>query len=175
MGWNAHDTDLYTIGKGILYFDRLDANGLPTGMVDLGNAPSVVLTPTVEKLKHFTSREQIKKVDKVVNLSIGITAKFTLDEYDIDNLAMALLGTVVANELRLLRANQVEGHLKFVGNNACGPNYQMDLWYCILQCNADVPFISDEWATMNFEAEVQDDAANHPDTPYGRLVQLGVS
>lgn len=172
MGWNAHDTDLYTIGKGILSFDRLDANGLPTGMVDLGNAPTVILTPTVEKLKHYTSREQIKKVDKVVNLSVGITAKFTLDEYDIDNLALALLGTVTGSTLVLLGANQVEGHLKFVGNNACGPNYTVNLWYVILQCNADVPFISDEWGTIDFEAEVQDDAANHPTSPYGTIEHI---
>lgn len=172
MGWNAHDTDLYTIGKGIVYFDRLDSSGLPTGMVDIGNAPSFILTPTIEKLKHYTSREQIKKVDKVVNLSIGITAKFTLDEYDIDNLAMALLGEVSGTTLTLLAANQVEGHLRFVGNNACGPNYTINLWYTILQCNSDIPFISDEWALMEFEAEVQDDADNHPLSPYGTIEHI---
>lgn len=172
MGWNAHDTDLYAVGKGIVYFDRLDNNGLPTGMVDLGNAPAFILTPTDEKLKHYTSREQIKKVDKVIVLSAGITVKFTLDEYDIDNLAMALKGDVVGNILTLLTSNQVEGHLRFVGNNATGPNYTVNLWYVLLSCNSDVPFISDEWAMIDYEAEVQDDAANHPSSPYGQLEHI---
>lgn len=172
MGYIAHDTDLYTIGKGIISFDKLDDAGLPTGLRDLGNAPTFLLTPAIEKLKHYSSREGIQKVDKVVNLSIGLTAKFSLDEYDIENLSMALLGTISGNVLNLLRANQIEGHLKFVSNNACGPNCIVDLWRVILQCNADVNFITNEWGTIDFEAELQDDQANHPTQPYGTITRI---
>jgi hypothetical protein len=172
MGWVAHDTDLYTVGRGIVYFDRFDSNGLPTGVRDVGNAPGFILTPEIEKLKHYSSRAGIKKADKVIVIQQGLMAKFTLDEYDKENLALALFGTVTGNALDLLSQNQIEGELRFFGNPATGPTYYIYLWKVLLSCNSDVNFISDEWGTIDFEAEIQDDTANHPDTPYGRIEQI---
>jgi len=172
MGWTAHDTDLYTLGKGIAMFDLFDANGLPTGLRDMGNAPSVSLTPTVEDVKHYSSRESIKKVDKVVNISSGITLKFTLDEYDKHNIALALLGTVSGNDIFLLDVGQIEGEFRFYGDPSAGPKYNFYLWKVLLKCNTELNFISDDWATIPFEAEVQDDTTNHPDSPYGLIQQI---
>lgn len=172
MGWDAHDTDLYSVGSGIPYFDRFDSSGLPTGLVDLGNAPAFALTPSIENLKHTSDRATIKKVDKIINLTVGVTAKFTLDEYDIDNLALALLGTVSGSSLVLLAENQIEGELRFYGNPVTGPKYYIYLWKVSLRCTSDIPFISREWETIEFEAEVQDDTANHPTNPYGYIYHV---
>lgn len=172
MGWTAHDTDLYTLGKGIAMFDRFDGNGLPTGLRDLGNAPAVSLTPATEDKKHYTSRGGIEKVDKVVNIRIGITLKFTLDEYDKENIALALIGTVSGNDIVLLSENQIEGEFRFYGNPATGPKYNVYLWKVLLKSNTDLNLISDDWGTIQFEAEVQDDESNHPLSPYGLMQQI---
>jgi len=36
-----------------------------------------------------------------------------------------------------------------------------------LGVSGDINLISDEWASIEFEAEVLSDAANHPANPYG--------
>ena len=47
----------YTLGKGILYFDRYNPDtGTYSGWRDLGNAPSFSFTVNIEKLEHFSSR-----------------------------------------------------------------------------------------------------------------------
>jgi len=49
----------YHIGKGIVSFKETGGSTF----VDLGNAPSFVYAPTVEKLEHFSSREGVKTKD----------------------------------------------------------------------------------------------------------------
>jgi hypothetical protein len=174
MGYVAHDTDLYIVGKGILWFDRFDSNGLPTGLRDVGNAPGLMLTPSVTDLKHYSSRGGIKKVDKVVNIEIGMGVKFTLDEWDIKNLALAVLGTLSDDEteLYILGENQIRGELRLFGNPATGPKYNLYLWDVLLKSNTDLGFIQDaEWGEIEFEGDLQEDLDNHPDNPYG-IIQI---
>lgn len=82
----------YFVGKGKLYFDRWTSTSATTGERDLGNAPSVVITPNVEQLEHFSSRTGIRSKDFEVDVQESATVKFTLDEISIDNLALALYG-----------------------------------------------------------------------------------
>jgi len=171
---NAHSTDLYYLGKGILSFNRL-VSGVPEGYRDLGNATGFTITPALEKLEHFSSREGIKKKDKVVITSAGLTAKFTLDEYDRDNLALALLGTHSGGVINLLSDPTIEGALRFVGANDVGPNFQVDLWKVALQSTAEVPFINEAWGEIPFDAEVQSDIDNHPSQEYGIITEINMS
>ena len=71
------DVQNYHIGKGIVSFK--EAGGATT-FVDLGNAPSFVYTPTVEKKEHFSSREGIKTKDFTAITQVGATIKVQLDE-----------------------------------------------------------------------------------------------
>jgi hypothetical protein len=73
-------TTNYTVGKGIIYFDRFTAAGASTGYRDLGNAPALSLSTTIEKLKHYSSRSGIKSLDFTANTSKEAMVKFTLDE-----------------------------------------------------------------------------------------------
>ena len=82
----------YSLGKGIVYFDRLDANGVSTGELDLGNAPVFSLTPSSEVLAHYESRSGIKDKDREVETSIGYMFKITIDEYAKENILLALRG-----------------------------------------------------------------------------------
>jgi len=252
MSYPAANVLNYMIGKGKVYFDRHDANGVSTGELHLGNDPVFAETPTVEVLDHFSSMEGIKKKDLSVNLSVGITLKFTLDEISIANLNLALQGdgikyitqvagnqvnepitshigkyiklsrrkltagtvnvtnvagtityiegvdyevdyttgriliiiggTIAENQtlhidygydaytipvIKPMTNTKVEGLLRFVGNCTHGPNYDSVFWRVKLQASGDINFISDDWAQMEFTAEVLDDSINHPDSPYG--------
>jgi hypothetical protein len=174
MSPTAHSTELYTLGKGVLSFNRLDENGDPTSLLDLGNAPNFTLTPTIETIDHFSSREGLKKKDLTRNLSIGLTAKFTLEEYDINNLAMALLATIDGATLNLMMAagGLIEGLLDFVGDPSAGPKYHVQLWKVSLKPTSEVAFISDDWGKIDFEAEIESDDVAHPDNPYGTIDEI---
>ena len=53
----APNTENFTLGKGILYFDKLNqVSGLYEGERDLGNAPEVSFSIDLEKLPHYSSR-----------------------------------------------------------------------------------------------------------------------
>ena len=175
MGYTAHDTGLYYIGRGTVFFDRY-INSLPTGMRDLGNCPDFRIAPTVEELTHYSSRTGLKVKDKTVTLSAEGVVRFTLDEYDIDNLTMAVLGTKLTQRtIALFQDPTLEGHLRFVGDPAAGPDFQVDLWNVKLKPTSEIPFISDEWSTIEFEAEIQSDVDNHPTCPYGQIELIYLS
>ena len=257
MSYPAANVLNYMIGKGKVYFDRHDANGVSSGELHLGNDPVFAETPTVEVLDHFSSMEGIKKKDLSVNLSVGITLKFTLDEININNLDIAfqgdgveyttqaagnqvnepivskldkyvklshrkltagtvnvtnvagtitytedidyevdytigrvksIIGGLIANNqvvhvdytyeacdiptIKPMTNTKVEGLIRFVGNCTHGADYEIVHWRVKLQASGDINFISDEWAQMEFTAEVLDDSINHPDSPYGMLIDL---
>lgn len=172
MGWTAHDIDLYTVGGGIVYFDRWDSDGLPTGMRDLGNATGLNLAPNSETLPHIRKRTNVRVIDLEIVLSKGLICNFSIDEYDKHNLAMALYGDVTGNAFSMMTANQIEGELRFLGNPVHGPKYYIYLWRVLLRLTNQIDFLSDEWGILDFEARVLDDTANHPDTPFGRIQQI---
>jgi hypothetical protein len=82
----------YMVGKGKVYFNRLNANNIPSGEMDLGNDPTFTNTPVIESLDHYSSMSGVKTKDKSANISSDVTLKFTLDEINIQNLVMALMG-----------------------------------------------------------------------------------
>jgi len=85
-------TKNYTLGKGKLYFDKLDAStGLPMGERDLGNAPSIAFNVTLEALEHFSSRSGLKAKDKKQISQVTPQFNFQLDEISADNLAMFVM------------------------------------------------------------------------------------
>lgn len=253
----APSTDNYMVGKGKLYFDRLDDDGNSTGELDLGNDPIFALTPDNELLEHFSSMEGVKKKDKIAVIASNLNGKFTLDEPNIENLILALSsepvqylnqgdgnqinepvtcftgkwvkilrrkfteGTVVVtNEAHTVTyvettdyvidytigrifavsggaiansqtvhvdytyeehsypyANpatdpEVEGLLRFVGNTDFGFDFEIVLWRAKISASGDINFISDEWAQIEFNLECLDDTENHPDEPYGMIIDI---
>src|SRR6185436_9707614 len=84
------DVQNYHIGKGIVTWK--EAGG--STFVDLGNAPSFVYTPNVEKLEHFSSREGVKTKDFTPVTQVGATIKLTLDEITALNLSFFALAEI---------------------------------------------------------------------------------
>lgn len=90
----APNTDNYVLGKGVVYFDKYDfTNSVYTGERDLGNAPAFSFNLALEKLEHFSSRGGLKAKDKEVISQITPGLTFTLDEVNIENLALLTLAT----------------------------------------------------------------------------------
>ncbi len=93
----------YTLGRGIVYFDRaLNTTGLHTGERDLGNASTFNVSVELEKLEHFSSRAGLRAKDKEVVLELTPTITFTLDEFNVENLKLALF----ADSVEVVQADQ---------------------------------------------------------------------
>lgn len=151
----------YHIGKGIVSFKEAGASVF----TDLGNAPSFVYTPTVEKLEHFSSREGVKTKDFTAITQVGATITFTLDEITGHNLsffALAEQGTDTDGNITLsgLSKTEFSGDIRVVGTNDIGQ--QVDFLATVsFVPSGDFSFITaeDEFTVITIEAEVQKDAS----------------
>ena len=85
--------DNLMLGAGAVYFDRKDISGNKTGERHLGNCSDFTVNTTVEKVEKYSSMQAAKRLYKSVIKQIKAAGKITLDEYDMENLALALLGT----------------------------------------------------------------------------------
>jgi hypothetical protein len=143
----------YHIGKGIVSFKETGASTF----VDLGNAPSFVYTPAVDKKEHFSSREGVKVKDFTAITSIAATIKVTLDEITPENLAMFALGDLASDgTITGLTKAEFTGTLKVVGTNDIGQHvgWEGDISFVP---SGDFRFITDadDFSTIELEAEVQ--------------------
>jgi hypothetical protein len=153
----------YHIGKGIVSFK--EAGG--STFTDLGNAPSFVYSPNVEKKEHFSSREGIMTKDFTAITQVGATITFTLDEitgYNLAFFALAEQGTDTDGNITLSGLSKTEftGEIKVVGTNDIGQ--QVDFLATVnFVPSGDFSFITDEddFTTIEIEAEVQKDANGH--------------
>jgi len=82
----------YIIGRGIIFFASVNAAGFPLEFRDLGNAPEFSATLETEKLEHQSSRAGLKVTDKEVVVAISASISFTVDEINLDNLALWFSG-----------------------------------------------------------------------------------
>lgn len=147
----------YHIGKGIVSFKE---DGAPA-FVDLGNAPSFVWAPTIEKLEHFSAREGVKTKDFTAVTQTGATITLTLDEINGPNLAIFSLGEVGTDTdgnvtVSAFKKTEVAGEIKVVGTNDIGQ--QVDYIGRISVVPAgEFSFITseDEFSVLTIEAEVQ--------------------
>lgn len=163
-----HNTDLYQLGKGILYIAEWTGTTPPAAIdTDIGNCPRMEVEVTEERLEHYTSRSSTKTRDKNVILEVGYDLSFDLDEISLTNLQKFLRATLSgANVLLANTALNKEYALKFVSDNAVGPNETWEFWRLELSPGAAFNLISDEWALLTFNGKGLDDTTNHPTSPY---------
>jgi hypothetical protein len=153
-------TSNYHIGKGIVSFKE---DGSST-FVDLGNAPSFLWTPKVEKKEHFSSREGVKVKDFSAITQVGATIKLTLDEINGPNLAIFTLGELGAPDVdgsvtvSAFKKLEVVGVIQVVGTNDIGQKVDFTGRISV-NPSGDFSFISDkdDFSTLEIEAEVQRD------------------
>lgn len=98
----------------------------------------------------------------------GAIVSTTAIEVDYDYLAITGMETV-----QLAKNTKVEGLLRFIGNPATGVTFEGVWWKVTLSLAGEVGFITEaDWATMEFEFEVQADSENHPNSPLGEIYKL---
>jgi hypothetical protein len=146
----------YHIGKGIVSFKPAGE----TGYIDLGNAPSFIYTPSVDKLEHFSSREGVKTKDFTAITQIAATIKVTLDEITAANLAPFALGTVGTDTdgntiISAMTKTEFTGEIRVVGTNDIGQHVGFDATVSFVP-SGDFSFITDEdkFTVIELEAEV---------------------
>lgn len=145
----------YSVLKGIVKFT-------PTGGVqrDLGNAPEIELTPGTEKLDHFSSRAGVRSKDRSVLLEKTLTLRIVIDEFDPENVRMALLGSTVADNtsgnasFRIFAESEITGAIYIEGTNTIGSQVRLQLPSVSFTPSGSINFISEEWAQMELTAEV---------------------
>jgi hypothetical protein len=171
----SHDVQLLTLGKGILKFDRFDVDGLPTGLRDLGNAPTFNLSISLDKLEHLSSREGIATQDMEVTRSRKFQGSFELEEMDRENLRLWLMAETGSFGVRPMTAGEIRGTLDFVATNDQGPRYHYQGWDVKLFPKGDLGLISTDWGKFGFDFTVQKDEGDHPESPWGELTLLDES
>jgi hypothetical protein len=83
------------LGAGQLFFQRFDADGVALGgMLPLGNVETLELTTTDDKLVKKSSMSRARPVYKSVTRSRDIILRAVADEFNADNLALMLMGSV---------------------------------------------------------------------------------
>ena len=149
----AASIDNYTVGKGIVSFKP--AGG--ASYVDMGNCTEFEFTPEIEKLDHFSSREGVRTKDKSVVLQKSGTIRLVLDEWSVENLKLAVLGSSAvvsgAEVIQIFDESSVSGSLKFTGTNDIGPKYEWIFSAVDFIPSSALNLISDEWGTIELTGE----------------------
>ena len=155
-GPDSPNPDNYFIGKGVLKF-------LPTGAseyIHLGNCPEIEYTPTLDVLDHFSSMAGIRSKDKKVVREKAATVRAVMEELTPYNLSLALLGSLDATgsptgyTIDIFSLAEITGKLRFIGGNDIGPKVQYDWNNVSIIPSSSINLISEEWASMEFTADV---------------------
>lgn len=88
-----HVTNEYTIPRGRVYFNRLDAAGQPTGELALGNCPGFTFAADTEKADHFSSEGGLAEKDASLIVKVNRSGKLTCDNFNTSNLALFVSGS----------------------------------------------------------------------------------
>lgn len=161
-----HSIENYTLGRGILSIAKW-ANGAPGSYQDIGNCSKLELAIKVDKLEHYSSRSGLRVKDKVVTVEAGYSGTFELDEIAADQLALYVMGTVEGTTIHGLQSVDQVYALRFMEDNASGPNYQWDFWCCLVQPTGNFGLITEKaWASLQYSFEGMADTVNHPESNY---------
>lgn len=166
------NVDNYAIGKGVLSIATF-SGGTPGAYALMGNAPSVEVEPSLERLPHYSSQADFRLKDANPIIQTEYTVNFDLDEIAAPNLNKFLLGTFISGTtIRMLQGTNLEYALRFRADNPTGPNQRWDFWKGSLSPNGPMQLIGEEWMVMSFTFEGLADVANHSLSPYADIVYL---
>lgn len=130
-----------------------------TTWTHIGNVQKFAITPTPTVQKHKGTQGPVKAVDFVNTSLIEMAFDCTCDEWTVDNILMAMLGQIstgTAGEMIKIGVAPVRRQIKFTGNNAVGPKYELILPSCFINAKEALNFIdtSDESAPMPLSGDI---------------------
>lgn len=158
----------YYIGKGVV---AISTDG---GSIwrDVGNVPEFEFTPEIEQLEHFSSRQGTKEKDLTVVTSKSGTLRMVMEEWVVENLALALLGTKTTaasgyDFIEIFSTNAINAMVRFIGTNDVGKTFRLELNSVDFIPGSSVNFISEEFGTLEVNGEVAAVAG-----VFGRLIDM---
>jgi hypothetical protein len=88
-------TNNYVLGKGKVYVARYPAGSkiMPKDFRFVGNAPELTISQNPTKIEHFSSTAGLAEKDESVITRTDMTGKFKMDNINIENLSLWLMGT----------------------------------------------------------------------------------
>lgn len=125
----------------------------------VGNVQKFSVTPTPTIQKHKGTQGPVKVVDFVNTSLIEMAFNMSCDEWTIDNVLMALLGTIstdTTGSFIKIGVAVVRRQIKFEGKNAIGPRYELIFPSCNINAKEALNFIdtSDETAPMPLSGDI---------------------
>lgn len=84
---------MYFSGQGKVFIAERDGNGNPLAFRYVGNVPDLKINLTTDKVEHMESVSGQRLTDLVFTKSQKVEAGFTLEDFSIPNLALAMYGT----------------------------------------------------------------------------------
>lgn len=155
-------TDLLQVGKGIAVFKPVGG----TTFIDLGNCPTIELTPNFTTLDHFSSRQGVKQRDKRIITEKIADLKIVMEEWAAQNLAMMLGGSIdnadPANPvISIGNVNASSGELRFYGTNDVGPKWNVIFPSVDFIPSGTLALISDGWGNMEVTGSMLVDASTN--------------
>ncbi|MES2845639.1 MAG: hypothetical protein V4747_11470 [Pseudomonadota bacterium] len=142
------------IGKGTITFQ---ATGETTPRA-LGEVLELEITPTIEKLDHFTRTTGVRTKDKSIVIEKALTLRLVMEEFTAENVSLLLLGTTTTNTagdgvVEIFDQNTVEGVLRYTGTNEVGPQLDVELLNVSFSPSGSLNLLGDEWGQMELSGE----------------------
>lgn len=81
-------------------------------------------------------------------------------------------GTIALNTVRGMNQSAVRGRIRFIGDPARGPVYEVIIWRASVRADGAIGFISDEYGSWSLTGECESDAVNHPNEPHFQMIEL---
>jgi hypothetical protein len=171
MSHQSPDIRNYLIGKGTISIMLAG----DSSWRDLGNCPTFEFTPNLTKLDHYSSRSGVKKKDRVVVTEKTGTLKIVMEEWTVQNLALALMGASSLNsanqeEIDIFSENTITAQVKFTGTNEVGPKWEYLFNAVDFIPSAALNPISDQWGQI----EVSGDVLADINGKFGSATELAV-
>jgi hypothetical protein len=183
----AASTANYTVSKGIRSWEPEGA----ASYHDLGNASALSIMPEIKFLEHFSSRAGIKSKDLEVPVQVAGKVSLTLDEFTIDNIALAILGQVSDQTtcdsgfiaslgpgetqwrcVQIMSESTIIGALRYVGTNTVGKRVQLDLPRVAFKGGSALQMVSHEWNQFERTGEILLDTASTNNIGFGRIYEI---
>lgn len=149
----------YVVGKANIYFTP-EGGSYPADRVHLGNVTVFEMEPTIETLEHFSSMAGVRTRDRVVTLERSAALSLTVEEWTAQNLAIAFLGEIGTDgagntTVSGLTVDLVRGRMDAEMSNDVGPRWNFAFPSVALRPAGPVGIISEEWAEIELEGDVE--------------------
>lgn len=92
MGWET--TSRYYSGQGVVLMGDTDANGVPTGLLPVGNVSDLKIAIAATNLEHKESQTGQRGTDLRLTTELKCSVSMTMESFSADNFAVAMRGGV---------------------------------------------------------------------------------